>query len=267
MEKIKTMLMSRVTKNSMKLFFTIMLQTGFCHYASAQKTIDMSGQINNAFYSNSLTNPLDSFLSKQEIDDLSSAKTASFESLGGTNRFFAANWLKGGAVSYQNKIESDDKYRYNYDFITHQLFARLGGQIIAVNPDHLRLIYMTDEAKTYTFCKFPAIGVNDFEELLSTDTVAGKLKFIKQRNVVVINYTQASASTALTGDKSDIYQNVVNYFIVFPDNTAVKIKLTSKSFMEALKPEYQVRAKELMGSYKKMNEENLTKWVNDINAH
>jgi hypothetical protein len=250
----------------MKFFYVVVLLTGLCQCAFAQAHDIESFE--TTVFGNSFFDRLDQLLTQQDIDNLTSAKTASFESIGGTNRFFSTDWVAGGAVTFQNKIVRGDMYKYNYDFAKHELFAKTSEAIIAVNPDHLRSFYLIDSiGNRHTFYKFPAIGVNDFEELLSADTAAGKLKFVKQRNVTIIKYTGANANSALTGNTGDSYQDVVNYFILFPDNTAVKIKLSGKSFIENLKPKYQARANAVMGNLKKVNEADLAKLVNDINAN
>jgi len=250
----------------MKFFYVVVLLTGLCQYASAQAHSDESFE--TTVFGNSFFDRLDQLLTQQDIDNLTSAKTSSFESLGGTNRFFSADWVAGGAVTFQGKTVRNNMYKFNYDFVKHELFAKTSDTIIAVNPDHLKSFYIIDAtANRHIFYKFPAIGVNDFEELLSADTAAGKLKFVKQRNVTVIKYTGANANTALTGNTADSYQDVINYFILFPDKTVVKIKLSGKSFIENLKPQYQARANAVMGNLKKVNEADLAKVVNDININ
>ncbi len=250
----------------MKFFYVITLLTLVGKVAAGQ-TVDMSATVNNSIFTNNFINPLDNLLTRQEINDISSAKAATFESVGGTNRFLSIDWETGGAVTYQNKIVNSTRYKYNYDYISHQLFAKSGDTVIAVNGSHLKSFYITVNGRTHAFYKFPAIGSDNFEELLSADTVAGKLRLIKQRNVTLIKYTQANASAALTGDRSDIYQGVVNYFILFPDNVAVKVKLSSKSVMESLEPQYRAKAIPLINNTKKIDEDSLARIINSMNGN
>jgi hypothetical protein len=187
-----------------------------------------------------------------------------FDLVGGSDRFFSNEWLTGGGTNYYN-VTTSANYWFNYDFLKKELYVKWKDTAIIVDNNYLKSFYIYHKNEKHTFCRYPALGTTELAELLSADTAQAKLKFVKLRNTKLQRNDKSSAGSNYLGDFADKYVNEYTYYLVFADDTAVKVKLNSKSFLESLKPVYTAKAQELLKSVKKINESSLKQVVDILN--
>lgn len=200
----------------------------------------------------------------QSTSALKIKEMLTFDQVGGTERFLANEWVPGAGINYYNTVTTTG-YTFNYDFWKKELYVKWGDTAIIADNNYLKSFYVTVDNEKHTFCRYQALGTAELVELLSADTAQAKLKLVKMRTTTIQRNDKSNSGSNLMGDFKDHFTSEYAYYLVFPDDTAVKIKMNSKAFLEGLKPGYTAKAQELLKSVKKVNETSLKQVVNNIN--
>lgn len=165
------------------------------------------------------------------------AQLADFIPVGGEKRFFDNKWLNGG-VTNNFEYTLSDGFKFNYDFQKHELSAKWNDTAIVVDNRAIKRFYLDDNVNRHYFVKNIAIDGKGkyFFESLAYDEVnkdSSGFQLLKHRTVKQIRANKNDYLANFSGDYSDTFNNTIEYYLVSPDKTYTKIKLTRKAFQEA----------------------------------
>ena len=194
------------------------------HFVKAQLTGGSIGQQ----YGNFMINVHTQF-NKQELVD--------FVNQGGNKRFFDYMWMNGGVTNYYDYTLSYG-YVFNYDFLKQELVAKWNDTAIAVDNRTIKRFYVEDLNSRHYFVKNQAIdgkGKYFFESLAYDDVNKDSSGFqlLKFRTVKLVRANKNDYLANFSGDYSDGLNNTIEYYLVSPNKTYNKIKLTRKAFQSA----------------------------------
>lgn len=192
-----------------------------------------------------------------------------FLGLGGAKRFESDYWLFGGATNnFEVTIEND--FMFNYDYLAHELHAKWKDTSIIVNTSYVKRFYFLQANVKHYFVKSPVLDPQGkyFYESLAFDEKAkdsGKIQLLKLRKIKIIKTNKNDYAANFSGDYSDKYDNNIEYFLVFPDKTYTKVKLSQRSMTSAL-AKYKTKVdeflKEFPGDFTELTAAGL---INDLN--
>lgn len=207
-----------------KLFFSLVLFAGL-DSASAQLTGGSLAEQFNNFVINANT-------------QFNKAPLVDFVNVGGDKRFLSNKWSPGGVANNYGYILSNG-FTFNYDFMKQELYARWKDTSIAVDPRLVSYFYIDTEKGRQFFVKNLKLDGkgNNFYEAFATDNPikdSSNVQLLKFRNVKRIRANRNDYAANFSGDYSDTYDNNEEYYLVFPDQTVTKVKLTRKSIQSAL---------------------------------
>lgn len=170
----------------------------------------------------------------QTHGQFSKGQLKEFSGMGGTERYFANNWVQGGATNpYDVTISA--KYEFNFDFLNHELYAQLKDTAIVVNSNFLKSFFLEKDGMPHYFVKAQSIDAKYFFESLAYDpSQKDAVQLLKLRTIKVIKTNRNDYAANFNGNYDDKLNNKVEYFILRPDNTYEKVKLNRKSLSEAL---------------------------------
>jgi len=191
-----------------------------------------------------------------------------FLGVGGENRFMSNNWLVGGATNNFD-VTISGNYFFNYDFLNQELHAKWKDTTIIVNTNYVKRFFLVDKNVTHYFVKSPALDPPGkyFYESLGFDEEkgdSGKVQLLKLRTIKQVKANKNDYLANFSGDYSDKLDNNIDYFIVFPDNVATKVKLSKKSLSSALS-KFKEKVDNFFKGNPDMNEENAGALIRYIN--
>lgn len=165
------------------------------------------------------------------------APLVDFVNVGGDKRFMSSKWVPGGAANNYGYILSNG-FTFNYDFQKQELIARWKDTSIAVDPRAVSYFYLDAENGRHYFVKNLKLDGkgNTFYETFATENPmkdSGKVQLLKYRTVKRIRANRNDYAANFSGDYSDSWDNTEEYYLVFPDQSVTKVKLTRKSFQSA----------------------------------
>jgi len=158
-----------------------------------------------------------------------------FTGLGGTQRYFSNVWLAGTATN-PHDATLGSPYVFNFDFKEHELYAQWKDTAIIVNSNHLKSFMLLENGQPHYFLRVPSIHLKFFFESLGYDPELKKdrVQLLKLRKVMVRKANKNDYAANFNGDFADKLDNEIEYFLIMPDNTHVKVKLTKKSISAAM---------------------------------
>jgi len=158
-----------------------------------------------------------------------------FTEAGGNNRFFSENWENGGATN-PNGVTIKAPYRFNFDFLEHELYATSNDTSIIINNNYLRSFFLQEQGATHYFVRAPGIDATHFFESIGYDSTWKKIpvQLLKLRTLKVVKANKNSYAANFSGEYNDTYSSIVTYYILLPDNTFSQVKLNKKSLSAAL---------------------------------
>lgn len=165
------------------------------------------------------------------------APLVDFVNVGGDKRFLSNKWSPGGVANNYGYILSNG-FTFNYDFMKQELYARWKDTSIAVDPRAVSYFYMdTENGRKYFVKNLKLDGKgNNFYEAFATENPmkdSNQVQLLKYRTVKRIRVNRNDYAANFSGDYSDTYDNTEEYYLVFPDQTVTKVKLSRKSFQSA----------------------------------
>ncbi len=158
-----------------------------------------------------------------------------FTGLGGTQRYFSNVWLAGTATNPQD-VTLGNPFVFNFDFKEHELYAQWRDTAIVVNNNFLKSFMILENGQPHYFLRAPTIHLKYFFESLGYDPELKKdrVQLLKLRTVKTIKANKNDYATTFNGDYSDKMKNEIEYYLMMPDNTHVRVKLTKKAISAAL---------------------------------
>jgi len=166
-----------------------------------------------------------------------------FMGVGGADRFMSNQWVSGGATNYNN-VTISQNYLFNYDFLGQELHAKWRDTTIVVNTNYVKHFFLMENIKTHHYVKSPALdpqGKFFYESIAYDDATmdSGKVQLLRLRTVKQLRANKNDYLANFNGDYTDKYDNKIEYFIVFPDNTSTKVKFSKSSISDALSAKYK----------------------------
>lgn len=160
-----------------------------------------------------------------------------FIGVGGDQRFFSNKWLNGGATN-NFEVTISQNYTFNYDFLGQELHAKWRDTSIVVNTNYVKRFFLNDGFNSHVFVKSPALDPSgqQFYESLAFDEAShdsAKIQLLKARTVKKIRANKDAYLANFEGDYSDEFKNTIDYYVVFPNKTYSKVKLSKKSLSDA----------------------------------
>lgn len=191
-----------------------------------------------------------------------------FMGFGGDKRFMSNSWLQGGATN-NFEVTISGNYQFNYDFLGQELHAKWKDTTIIVNTSYVKRFFLVKDNQTHNFVKSPAIdppGKYFFESLaFDQDTNdSAKIQLLKLRTIKKLKANKDSYLANFSGDYNDELDNNIDYYINFPDNNYVKIKLNKKSISAALE-KYKEKVDAYFKQNSQVNEETAAGLIRYIN--
>ncbi len=192
-----------------------------------------------------------------------------FMGVGGDTRFMNNQWLVGGATN-NYEVTISGNYYFNYDFLGQELHAKWKDTTIIVNTNYIKRFFLLNANITHNFVKSPAIdaqGKYFFESLgFNEETLdSGKVvQLLKLRTVKQLKAKKDDYLANFNGDFSDKMDNTIDYYIVLPDNSYTKVKLTKKSLSSALS-KYKEKCDSFFKSNSELNEQTAGDLIRSIN--
>jgi len=192
-----------------------------------------------------------------------------FLGVGGENRFMSNNWLVGGATNNFD-VTISGNYYFNYDFMGQELHAKWKDTTIIVNTNYVKHFFLVDKNVTHNFVKSPLIdqqGKYFFESLGFNEETKDSGKVVQLLKLRTIKQVKANKNDYLanfSGDYSDKLDNDINYYIVLPDNSFTKVKLTKKSLSSALS-KYKEKCDSFFKTNSELNEQTAGDLIRSIN--
>ena len=192
-----------------------------------------------------------------------------FMGVGGDTRFMNNQWLVGGATN-NYEVTISGNYYFNYDFLAQELHAKWKDTTIIVNTNYIKRFFLLNANITHNFVKSPPIdpqGKYFFESLgFNEETLdSGKVvQLLKLRTVKQLKAKKDDYLANFNGDFSDKMDNNIDYYIVLPDNSYTKVKLTKKSLSSALS-KYKEKCDSFFKSNSELNEQTAGDLIRSIN--
>ena len=169
-----------------------------------------------------------------------------FMGVGGDKRFMNNYWLEGVATN-NFEVSISKPYKFNYDFLGHELHAKWKDTTIVVNTNYVRRFALIDNAGEHVFVKSAQLdpqGKYFFESLAfdADSKDSGKVQLLKLRTIKRIKANKNDYVANFNGDFSDELDETIEYYIVKPTNETTKVKLSRRSIQEALGTAYKAKA-------------------------
>lgn len=169
-----------------------------------------------------------------------------FMGVGGDKRFMNNYWLEGVATN-NFEVSISKPYKFNYDFLGHELHAKWKDTSIVVNTNYVRRFALIDNAGEHVFVKAEVIDPQGkyFFESLAFDTDSkdsGKVQLLKLRTIKKIKANKNDYVANFNGDFSDELDETIEYFILKPNKSYSKVKLTKRSIQDALGSEFKSKS-------------------------
>lgn len=222
----------------------ILLLTSWCILAgmsaSAQKTDTTKITQKSAFNPNDRRNGYETYQSMNQIvgagpNTMINTIDHRYEGMRGTP-YFLPEWNKGQIemVAGQHYKEAQLKFdAYRQHLIMLRPWA--GNDSIIVNANMVKSFeFKSDNGQIYTFRHLPAVKTDDetLKEGYFLVLYQGKSSLLKR---VVKSFRKADYKNPYSsGNRYDEFRDVIAYYILKPDNTLEKVKLTDKAIIDAL---------------------------------
>ena len=188
---------------------------------------------------------------------LKAKELSDFGSLGGDKRFVSREWLKGSVQSIYGPV-SNKNYRFNYDFLDKQLYALAHDSVIAVDVNFIVSFYLETEGQSRFFERIPSLDKDNFVESLYFDSSkAAPVQIIKYWTVTLVRADKNSYLSNFNGEYGDNIKSRVDYYIYYPDEKLVKVKLDKKSLESVLKGR-NPQTDDFLAKNKTINEANIS---------
>jgi hypothetical protein len=158
-----------------------------------------------------------------------------FTEAGGANRFFSESWVDGGATN-PGGVTVSTPYKFNFDFIEHELYAMSKDTSIIINNNYLKSFYLLEQGAAHYFVRAPFIDPAHFFESIGYDSTVKQpaVQLLKLRTIKVKKADKNSYAANFSGEYSDTYTSSMAYYILLPDNHFTPVKLNKKSLSAAL---------------------------------
>lgn len=193
-----------------------------------------------------------------------------FLGVGGADRFESAQWLRGGATN-NFEVTISQNYLFNYDYLAHELHAKWRDTSIVVNTSYVKRFFLEENLITHTFVKSPAIdpvGKYFFESLAYDEPSkdSGVVQLLRLRTIKVVKNNRNDYLSNFSGDYNDKMDNKIEYFIVLPNNTFTKVKISKSAISDALGANNKAKVDNFFKqSTGKFNEEQAAALIRYIN--
>ena len=166
----------------------------------------------------------------KDIDKISSPFRYLNEiSFRGKNFLFDGNWVKARLLTANNSIVSNDSFLYNVDKIEQRLlFTSDFRSVYEIDRREFKavLFYFRDSAYVYKHINF--INNKDLFEVIVNDNDKYSLYKVMRTKIVKGRFESISFS-APNMRSSDIYQDIAEYYVFFPNKEYRKIHLLKKA--------------------------------------
>jgi hypothetical protein len=158
-----------------------------------------------------------------------------YEGLHGTP-YFLPEWNKGqiemaSGKNYQNVPIKFDAYRQNLLLLR----PNMGNDSIIVAADQVKSFQLSNsEGQFYLFRRFPTAQINDkaLKDGYFMVLYQGKSALLKR---IAKTFKQADYKNAYSPDiRYDSFNNAISYYILKPDQSLTKVKLSDKAIIEGL---------------------------------
>lgn len=192
-----------------------------------------------------------------------------FMGVGGEKRFMSNYWLEGEATN-NFEVSISRPYKFNYDFLGHELHAKWKDTSIVVNTNYVRRFLLIDNFGEHVFVKAASIdpqGKYFFESLAydATSKDSGKVQLLKLRTIKKIKANKNDYVANFNGDFSDELDETIEYYLVTPQKSYSKVKLNKRSILDALGTEYKAKADAFFKSGTINNESSAAALIRIIN--
>jgi hypothetical protein len=226
--------------------------------SSGKSQVNMYGQIEDAYRTFMLNSH--SQFNRAMLND--------FMGVGGDTRFMSNYWMNGGATNNFD-VTISTNYLFNYDFLGHELHAKWKDTAIVVNTNYVKRFFLSDNIVTRNFVKSPPIdpqGKYFFESIGFNEEKgdSGKVQLLKLRTIKQVKANKNDYLANFSGDYSDKFDNDITYYIVLPDNSFTKVKMTKKSLSAALS-NYKEKVDNFFKGNSEVNEQNAGALIRYIN--
>lgn len=158
-----------------------------------------------------------------------------YEGLKGTP-YFLPDWIKGQVEMMTGKNYTNVPLKFN----AHKqqlilLRTASGNDSIIIDASQVKRFTLAgNDGQTYLFERLPTAKINDqsLKDGYFLVLYAGKNTLLKRvaKTVKVADYKNPYASDV----RYDAYQNAFSYYLLKPDQTLTKVKLSDKSIIDAL---------------------------------
>lgn len=224
----------------MNYLLTILLLTLPCLSAFAQKADTTKVTSKQAFNPNDRRNGYETYQSMNQVvgagpNTMINTIDHRYEGLRGTP-YFLPEWNKGQIemVAGQHYKEAQLKFdAYRQHLVMLRPWA--GNDSIIVNANMVKSFeFKSDNGQIYTFRHLPGVKTDDeaLKEGYFLVLYQGKSSLLKR---VVKSFRKADYKNPYAnGNRYDEFKDIIAYYILKPDNTLEKVKLTDKAIIEVL---------------------------------
>ncbi|GAB3951508.1 hypothetical protein GCM10028805_31760 [Spirosoma harenae] len=248
----------------MKRLLLLILSIGLCAHVYAQKPDSTKAKrAQPAYNPNAQRNGYETYQSTSQIVGAGPYTMVNtidhrYEGLRGTP-YFLPEWNKGVIEMVAGQHYKDVPIKFDA-YRQHLILLRtwVGGDSIIINADQVKSFQLKNQdGQFYVFRHIPTAKTS--EEFLKEGyflvLYQGKTALLKRIAKV---FKQADFKNPYAnGERYDEFRNVVSYYVLKPDQTLEKVKLSDKSIIEALadhKDELKAFAKESNLSVKTEND-------------
>ena len=200
----------------------------------------------------------------QTHSQFSKGKLADFTGMGGAGRYFSTQWTTGTATNPQD-VMIGDPYYFNFDFKDHELYAQWKDTGIVVNSNYLKSFSLLENGVPHYFVRASSIHTKYFFESIGFDPELKdpKVQLLKLRTASIRKTNKNDYVAGFSGEYGDKMYNEIQYYVLKPDNSFVKVKLNRKSLSAALAP-YKDKVEQFFAN-NELTEDNASELIRLIN--
>lgn len=184
------------------------------------------------------------------------------------NRYLFDKPASGKIFNTDSTLINTEGFVFNYDKMSKKLIAVKDGKtIIDVNTAHIKSFVLTNEVETANFVRVPAINQGFFIQLVK-DKKYSLYKTIQTKFQPADYFNNGLVER---GNNYDSYNDINEYYVIFPNGEHKKIELKRKSIKtifsnegKKVKKYYKICVDEV-GGFVPVNEKFLKGLINYLN--
>ncbi len=224
------------------LLIAILVPLSLCLFAQTRDSTRTKSEARVRYNPNSQRNGYENFQNSANATGLGLSPGATintidhrYEGLRGTP-YFLPEWNKGQIEMVSGQNYTDVPIKFDA-FRQHLILLRswVGGDSIIINADQVSSFQLRNsDGQAYRFKRFPAAKIGDeaLKEGYFMVLYEGKSSLLKR---VVKTFKQADYKNPYSNDiRYDEFKLTSSYYLLKPDQTLIKVKLSDKALIEAL---------------------------------